>query len=241
VIGVNTAIFSPSGGSVGIGFAIPASTAQDVISSLKQNGAVTRGWLGVQIQPVTDDLAESLNLKAKKGAVVADVTTNSPALKAGIKNGDTILELDGKTVDDPRDLARKVALVKPGKPVDMLIVRDGVEKTIKVEIGTMPNDPKMASAEPKSPEKTSLDALGLKLETAEDGAGVKVAEVKPGSPADDRGIKAGDVILEVAGTEVQAPSDVRQALSTVKTGKKVLMLVRSQDGQRFVAIPVGKG
>ena len=145
VVGINTAIFSPSGGSVGIGFAIPASTAQNVIESLKENGKVTRGWLGVQIQPVTEDIAESLGLKDAKGAIVADVTEDSPALAAGVKQGDTILKIDGKDVSDSRDLSRKVAGIKPGDAVPLTVVRDGKTMDLEVKIGTMPDDPKMAS------------------------------------------------------------------------------------------------
>jgi serine protease Do len=243
VVGINTAIYSPSGGSVGIGFAIPASTAQDVIASLKDNGAVTRGWLGVQIQPVSDDLAESLGLSSKKGALVADVTDKSPALAAGIKTGDTIVKLGSEEVIDARDLAKKVARYSPGKTVDLTVVRDGKTMNVPVEIGKMPGDDKVASTGGNSEQQhTDLTGLGMVLAPAEDGAGVKVIEVKPDSPAQARGIKAGDVILEVAGSEVHDPADVKAALQGVKAGdKRVLMLVRSSNGQRFVALPVGQG
>ena len=243
VVGINTAIFSPSGGSVGIGFAIPASTAQNVIESLKENGKVTRGWLGVQIQPVTEDIAESLGLKDAKGAIVADVTEDSPALAAGVKQGDTILKIDGKEVSDSRDLSRKVAGIKPGDSVPLTIVRDGKTVDIEVKIGTMPDDPKMASKDGSSKEDTktvSLADLGLKVASAQDGAGVTVMEVAPDSAAADLGLKAGDTILEVAGTEVHAPSDVRAALKS-NDKKKVLMLVKTDEGQRFIALPTAKG
>ena len=243
VVGINTAIFSPSGGSVGIGFAIPASTAQNVIESLKDNGKVTRGWLGVQIQPVTADIAESLGLKDAKGAIVADVTEGSPALAAGVKQGDTILKIDGKDVADSRDLSRKVAGIKPGDAVPLTVVRDGKTMDIEVKIGTMPDDPKMASKDPGTKEDTktvSLADLGLKVASAQDGAGVTVMEVAPDSAAADLGLKAGDTILEVAGTEVHAPSDVRAALKA-NDKKKVLMLVKTDEGQRFIALPTAKG
>ncbi|MFL5260674.1 MAG: Do family serine endopeptidase [Hyphomicrobiales bacterium] len=241
VIGVNTAIFSPSGGSVGIGFAIPASTAQSVIESLKTNGTVTRGWLGVQIQPVTDEIAEGMNLTAKKGALVADVTEGSPALAAGIKTGDTILKVDGQDVSDPRDLAKKVARIAPGKSVPMTIVRDGKTMDVSVEIGKMPND-QMASAKPAEAAPTSMGQLGLKLAPAQDGAGVTVVDVAPDSPAAEKGIKSGDVILEIGGKEVHRPADVQQALSGMKKeNKRVVMLVRSGDSQRYVALPPNKG
>ncbi|MGQ0486020.1 MAG: Do family serine endopeptidase [Hyphomicrobiales bacterium] len=239
VIGINTAIFSPSGGSVGIGFAIPASTAQDVIASLKENGAVTRGWLGVQIQPVTEDIAEGLGLSEAKGAVVSGVTEDSPALQAGLKAGDTIVKLDGREVTDARDLARKVARIAPGKAVPVTIVRDGKTVELAVKIGVMPDDPKMAGTK-STDEKTSLTALGIELAPAPDGAGVQITGVTPGSPAADRGLKAGDVILEVAGREVNEPGDVKDALQD-GARKRVLMLVRSGDSQRFVALPMDRG
>jgi serine protease Do len=241
VVGINTAIYSPSGGSVGIGFAIPASTGQEVIASLKSNGKVVRGWLGVQIQPVTDDIAEGLNLSVKKGALVADVTDNSPALAAGIKTGDAILKMNGEDVADPRDLAKKVARFAPGKSVDLTIVRDGKTMDVSVEIGKMPANEQMANAQPAEPSHTDLASLGLRLAPAQDGQGVTVTDVAPDSPAADRGLRSGDVILEVAGKEVHDPADVRQALSGAKgAGKKVVMLVRSGDNQRFVALPLGK-
>jgi serine protease Do len=242
VIGVNTAIFSPSGGSVGIGFAIPASTAQSVIDSLKESGTVTRGWLGVQIQPVTADIAESLGLDEAKGAIVADVTEDSPALAAGIQEGDTILKIDGKDIADSRDLARKVAQIKPGQSVPVTLVRDGKTIDVSVKIGTMPSDPKLAAntGTKKTDENVSLGNLGIKVAPAQDGAGVVITDVDPDSPAGQRGLKAGDTILEVAGKEIHAPSDVRDALKE-SNKKRVLMLVKSGDGQRFIALPTSQG
>ena len=242
VVGINTAIFSPSGGSVGIGFAIPASTAENVIASLKESGTVTRGWLGVQIQPVTEDIAESLGLKEARGAIVADVTEASPALAGGIQQGDTILKVDGKDIKDSRDLARKVAQIKPGDSVPVTLVRDGKTMDLSVKIGTMPGEPKMASKEGAKGDdaSVSLADFGLKVAPAQDGAGVTVTDVAPGSPAAERGLKPGDTILEVAGTEVHAPADVRNALKA-NDKKRVLMLVKTEDGQRFVALPTAKG
>lgn len=246
VVGMNTAIFSPSGGSVGIGFAIPAAMTQDVVESLKNNGSVTRGWLGVQIQPVTDDVAESLKLTPDKGALVADVTDHSPALDAGIKTGDTILKVGDEAVDNPRDLARKVAKFKPGETVPMEIVRDGKTMTIDVKIGKMPGDKTADATTDKNagPANAKLPELGMRLATAEDGAGVKVVEVMPESAADDQGIRAGDVIVEAAGTQVNRPGDVREKLAQAVQEKKknILLLVRSGDNQRFVAVDInGKG
>lgn len=239
VIGVNTAIFSPSGGSVGIGFAIPASITQDVVASLKDNGRVTRGWLGVQIQPVTDEIAEGLGLKEAKGAIVSDVSEGSPALDAGFMAGDTILKADGADISDARELSRKIARVEPGKSIDVEIVRDGKPMTLSVKIGSMPDDPQMAG-KPSMAEPSNLGPLGLTLGPADDGEGVKIIEVKPGSLAEQRGLKAGDVILEVAGNEVNDAADVKDALKDA--GKsRVLMLVRSGENQRFLALPLAKG
>jgi serine protease Do len=242
VVGINTAIFSPSGGSVGIGFAIPASTAENVIASLKDTGTVTRGWLGVRIQPVTEEIAESLGLADAKGAIVSDVTEDSPALEAGIGQGDTILKVDGKDISDSRDLSRKVADLKPGQSVPVTVVRDGKTMDITVKIGTMPDEPQMAAKDSgkAEPSSLSLSDFGLKVAPAQDGAGVTVVEVTPGSAAAERGLKAGDVILEVAGTEVNQPSDVRDALKANKRSR-VLMLVKTEDGQRFLALPTAKG
>ena len=239
VVGINTAIFSPSGGSVGIGFAVPASTAENVITSLRENGTVTRGWLGVQIQPVTADIAESLGVDGGKGAIVADVTEDSPALKAGFKIGDVILKVDGKDVADARDLAKKVAQIAPGKSIPVTIVRDGKTMDLAVKIGTMPGEQKMASVV-QGGGASNLEGFGLKIAPADDGAGVKVTDVDPNGPAAEKGLKPGDVILEVAGQEVHGPADVKDALKAAGK-KRVLMLVRSGDTQRFIALPVGNG
>ncbi|MDE2445750.1 MAG: Do family serine endopeptidase [Alphaproteobacteria bacterium] len=240
VVGINTAIFSPSGGSVGIGFAIPASTAQGVIDSLKTNHKVTRGWLGVQIQPVTADLAESMGLVKAKGAIISDLTQGSPALKAGLKTGDTILKVDGTEILDARDLAKNIAHVTPGKTVQLAIIRGGKPMTVDVVLAAMPTDPTAPAAKVDVQKTGSLSSFGLEVTKADDGAGVKITKVDPKSSAADQGLKQGDVILEVAGTEVNDPTAASQALKSV-SGKKVLMLVRSADGQRYVALPTGNG
>jgi len=239
VVGVNTAIFSPSGGSVGIGFAIPASIAKQVIGEIRDNGQVTRGWLGVQIQPVTKDIAESLGLDKAQGAIVADVTDDSPALKAGLKTGDTILEVDGQAIDDPRDLARKVATIAPGKSVQLSVYRNGKQEKVAVEIGTMPGDEELAARSSEGDSESDRTRLGLELVPSEDGRGVQVASVMPNSPAAERGLRPGDVILEVGGIQVDDPGAVEAAMEKAAgDGQKgVLMLVRSGERQRFVAVP----
>ena len=239
VIGINTAIFSPSGGSVGIGFAIPASTAETIIDSLKGGGSVTRGWLGVQIQPVTSEIAESLGLATSTGAIVADVTEDSPAREAGLKVGDTILKVDGKDVADARDLAKRVARIKPETSVPVTIVRDGKTMDVAVKIGTMPESQRMASAE-GNPDASPLKDLGIQVAPAADGEGVTVTTVEPNSPAAEYGLKQGDVILEVAGQEVRGTADIRGALKSAGK-KRVLMLVRSGDTQRFLTLPANRG
>ncbi len=242
VVGVNTAIYSPSGGSVGIGFAIPASTVKDVVDSLKANGAVTRGWLGVRIQPVTEELAQGLGMDKPAGAIVTEVTEDSPALKAGLKQGDTILNVDGTEIKDARELSRKVAKVAPGKTVDIQIIRDGKPESVSVKIGAMPNDMTKvaAAAAPEKKMSGNVESLGLKVEPADDGAGVKVAEVAENSPAAERGINVGDIILEVAGKEVNSSADIDKALAE-DTNKRLLLLVKSGEGQRFVALPKKTG
>ena len=238
VIGVNTAIFSPSGGSVGIGFAIPAGLTQSVIDDLKDDGAVTRGWLGVQIQPVSQDIAESLGLTEAKGAIVADVTSGSPADKGGLQVGDTILKIDGETVDDPRDLALKISKINPGKNADISLWRDGKERQISLRIGSIPGH---EAASLKSGKPVSGDLLaekGLKLADSDDGGGAVVVDVKPGSAADKAGLRRGDVIKQAAGIEVVDAEDVAAALQdAAEQGQsRTLMLVKSRTGQRFVAL-----
>jgi len=243
VVGVNTAIFSPSGGSVGIGFAIASDVVKSVVQQLKDNGAVARGWLGVEIQQLTPDLADSLGVKKASGALVAKETVNSPAEKAGVKIGDVITAVNGDTVADPRSLARKIASLGPKKDADLTIWRGGAQQSVAVTLGEMPVDKQAmneapAKQEPEAP--TSMAKLGLKLEHArgQDG-GVSVVEVDPNSIAADRGIQSGDVILEAGGKPVNRPADIAQAIDAAKSSghKSVLLRVRSGDAVRFVALP----
>lgn len=240
VVGVNTAIFSPSGGSVGIGFAIPAHLAGKIVADLKDDGNVTRGWLGVVIQPVTKDIAESLGLDQASGVIVADVQAGSPANKAGLRSGDTILTLNGKKVTSPRDLARKVAAIKPGETPDLELIRDGKTMTKKVTIGVLPGKKKVAGTQMMEEEpKVSLASLGMALSPTQ-GEGVAVIDVDPAGPAAEKGLRPGDHILEVSGIEVQDPESVASAIQRAdrKGRKSVLLLVRSGENQRFVAIPL---
>jgi serine protease Do len=247
VIGVNTAIYSPSGGSVGIAFAIPADTVKSVVAQLKDKGSVTRGWIGVQIQPVTPEIADSLGLKKAGGALVAEPQKGSPAVKAGIEAGDVITAVDDKPVVDARDLARKIGGMAPNTSVKLAVFRGGAEKTFNVTLGELP-DAREARAETdqggaaRSKGRTEEPRLGLSLTPGGNEPGVVVAEVDPSGPAADFGLKAGDVILEVAGNAVKTPDELRKALGKARAEGKhsVLMRVKSEQGTRYVAIPLGR-
>lgn len=239
VIGVNTAIFSPSGGNVGIAFAIPADTAQEIVTDLIENGKVVRGWLGVQIQPITTDIAESLGLDEALGAIVTKPQTGSPADKAGIKAGDVILSVDGKSVKDPRELARVIAGYDPKSSVAISIWRDGAKQELTVNLGVLSNP---NSAKGKLKNKRNKVRVGLSLETAPNG-GVVVVEVEPDSPAEEKNILKGDVVKTVNGEEVNEPSDVSKIVGqAAKLGRKAALFQIERNGQSsFVAIPLKKG
>jgi serine protease Do len=251
VIGVNTAIFSPSGGSIGIAFAIPADTVRTVVSQLKDKGVVTRGWMGVQIQPVTDDIADSLGLKKSQGALVAEPQDTGPAAKAGIKSGDVITGVNDQPVKDARDLAKKISSMAPGSSVKLTVTRDGSERTVNVTLGEFPREQQSASRERGEDGRrgqTDVPRLGLTLAPADSvagagGEGVVVTEVQDGSPAAQTGFRTGDVILDVGGKSVKSPADVRSALGEAQSGGKrsVLMRVKSGNNTRFVAVPVNRG
>jgi serine protease Do len=250
VIGVNTAIFSPSGGSVGIAFAIPSDTVKSVVSQLKDHGAVTRGWIGIQIQPVTKDIADSLGLKKAEGALVAEPQAHSPAVKAGIEAGDVITAVNGKPVKDARDLAKKIGAMAPKTDVKLSVLHKGSEKTITLALGEMPNSDKAkaSASEDKGSGEIDLGKLGLTLAPASRVAGagdkgVVVTDVDSSGVAASHGFATGDVILEVAGKQVATPAEIRKAINEVRSdGKRtVLMRVKKGDNTRFVALPVGRG
>jgi serine protease Do len=247
VIGVNTAIYSPSGGSVGIGFAIPARTVETVVKDLMDDGKVVRGWIGVQIQPVTEDLAASLGLDEARGALITEPQPNSPAVKAGLEAGDAILAVNGEKIEDARELARTIAGYPPETTVDLEVWRDGKPVDLKVTLGQLPDDQQLAAATPSDKtEPTAMDDLGLKLAPASavgaGDAGVVVTELDPNGKAAEKGLQQGDVILEVAGQVVSSPADVASTLRTAAAeGRKaVLMRVKSGDNLRFLALPLDK-
>jgi serine protease Do len=253
VVGMNTAIFSPSGGNVGIAFAVPAALVKEVVQQLQEHGTVDRGWLGVVIQNVTDDIADSVGLKEPKGAMITKVSEDGPAAKQDVKAGDVIIEVNGETINDSRDLARKIAELHPNTDVKLSIMRYGEKHTVDMKLGTFPSGKKLASLEEEDKPEAGeeMKNLGLSLAPAVKipGAGeegVVITEVAPNSDAADKGLKAGDVILEVAGEIVSQPGDVakgvQKAIDKAKDKDKVnvLVKVKSGDQQRFVALSLKK-
>jgi serine protease Do len=244
VIGVNSMIFSPSGGNVGIAFAIPAATVSEVVAELKDDGSVTRGWLGVQIQPVTRDSADSLGIGEIDGALVADPQDDGPAEKAGIKAGDIITAVNGKAIKGPRELARVIAGYDPGAKVDVSLLRGGKERVISLELGKLGSQQANAADPDESkPEPATLAALGLAIGPNDGGDGVLVTGVDDDSEAGEKGIRAGDVIRSVNGDAVDSVKSVESRIAAAREDgrKAVLMQVESERGTRFVAVPFPRG
>jgi len=253
VIGINTAIFSPTGGSIGLGFAIPSSTAQPVVEQLKSHGRVERGLLGVQIQPVTDEIASSLSLGSTTGALVAQVEPNSAAAKAGVQSGDVIKSVDGKDIPTVRDLTRTIASFTPGSTVKLGVMRDGKDMTVSAKLGDYTNMSKQAKASDEDSGKgqdgkVSPGSFGFSLAPIspdmrqqlglkDDVKGALIASVQSGSPAEEQGLRAGDVIQQVGREPVDGPKDAAAKLKEAKDGKKpVLMKVYREGATRFVAV-----
>jgi len=293
VIGVNTAIVSPTGGNIGIAFAIPSETVQTVVAALRQNGHVTRGYLGVQIQPVTQEIQESLNLKTQEGALVGEVQPDLPADKAGIKSGDIIIDVDGTPIKNVRELQRKIAAFRPDSTVKIKVIRDGKEQTIDVKLAKLPDQQQAANDPRPNPQRTprrddsenrgdrmdrgefrrdrqsrqdrqdrmdrmdrddrpsretNLSQLGISVAPANEVAGagqqgIIVTDVDQSGPAGERGLRTGDVIIEIGGSNVNRTADLDDAIAKArKEGKSVILLrVKSQAGTRFVTLPVGRG
>lgn len=254
VIGINTAIFSPNGGSVGIGFAIPSNLAKGVIAQLRENGTVSRGWLGVQIQQVTPEIADSLGLGQPKGALVADVTANSPAARAKLAAGDVILALDGRPVDTIKDLTRMVADSKTGSTVKLDLLRRGKRETVSVTLDAMPDQPQVAAAT-QSPDRpgtaqtdsvlgltlSSIDASGRRRFGLSEGVeGVLVVGLE--DAADGVNLRPGDVITEVGNERVAAPAQIAAKVQEAREAGRgaVLLRVNRQGTEQFVAVPIKK-
>jgi serine protease Do len=252
VVGMNTAIFSPSGGSVGIGFAVPASTIKTIVDQLKTNGSVSRGWLGVQIQDFTPELASSVGMKDQKGAMVASVVDDSPAARAGFAQGDIVTALNGTPVADSKELTRQVGSLHAGQRATFSVLRNGERKTLTATIEKRDPD-RVASADnpSRSAEPNSLGmslmpinpALRQQFELGNDVNGVVVSAVDPDSEAASKGVNAGDVIKRVGQTNVRLPSDVARAVDDArKAGRdSVLMLLANEQGDRFVALRLAQG
>jgi serine protease Do len=255
VVGINTAIISPSGGSIGIGFAVPSKTASPIIEQLRNFGETRRGWLGVRIQQVTDDIAESLTIKPPRGALVAGVDDKGPAKPAGIEYGDVIVKFDGKDIKEMRDLPRVVADTPVGKDVEVVILRKGKEEKRTVKLGRLDDGEKQAALTPKKgsepQEKTvTQKLLGLDLANMSDGLrqrykikdsvkGVVITGVADNSNAADKRLSAGDTIVEVAQEPVATAADIQKRVDQLKKDgrKSALLLVANADGDvRFVAL-----
>ncbi len=260
VIGMNTAIFSPSGGSVGIGFAIPSTTVQRVVAELKNAGSVTRGWLGVKIQSLDDDYAQSMGLSNTNGALVNEVVDASPAFKAGFKGGDVVLKMDGQPIKDNRDLSRRVAALQVGQHSKFTVWRDNRESTISVTIAKRPGEEALVAsnddrdgapgAKPDGLGEAKVAALGMDLamitpamrsdlEMSKDATGMLITNIDPDSDAAERGLQPGDRIVKVGTNEVRSIADVNSAIATAKALKRpsVLLFVERGNNQK-VFIPV---
>jgi serine protease Do len=252
VVGVNSAILSPTGGSVGIGFAIPSNVVKTVSAQLEASGHVTRGYLGVASQPVTPQMARALHLSDGNGALVANVTSDGPAAKAGIQPGDVIQSLNGEKITSPHDLALDVAAVKPGDTAKLDILRNGDQQTVSVEVANMPNDATAnagGGAEQPAQGKVGIALAPLspdvrsKLDLPDGTKGAVVAQVQPGSPAEAAGIQAGDVIIGVGSNKVGSPEEAVKAIHAATKGKDGALALRIiRDGQAaFVAVTLNQG
>jgi len=248
VIGVNTAIFSPSGGSAGIAFAIPAKTVESVVSQLKSKGRVTRGWLGVQVQPVTPELADSLGLKEAKGALVSVPAPGSPAEKAGIRRGDVIVKIADEDIKDSRDLARKVAAAAPEKPVKIALERAGKRQILEVRLAELPDEAKPELPPHDLSQQTEIVSLGVNVVPGEDGKGgapkgLAVLDINPNGKGADAGLVQGDIILSANGADVLSPADLEAALKSARVSGKnhALALIQRGSAQIFLALPAGEG
>jgi serine protease Do len=259
VVGVNSAIFSPTGGSVGIGFSIPSNLVKDIIGQLKQYGAARRGWVGVSIQQITPEIAQGMGLPSSAGALISGVDNNGPAAKAGLKNGDVVLAFDSKPILDNRALPRIVADTPAGKTVNVQVLRDGKKQNVRLTVAKLQDQEKrkpqakLAQApQPKS--KSKVAQLGLSLAALDQDTrgqfkipgevrGVLVTDVDPDSAAADKNLRPGDVIVEVQNQAVRTPDDIAKKIEAdTKAGRKLEMLLVNRGGQMtFIALPLSGG
>lgn len=242
VVGINTAIFSPSGGSVGIAFAIPASAAEQVVRQLMANGRVERGWLGVQIQPVSAEIAESVGLNKAKGALIVD-PMNGPAAKAGIKAGNIVLSVNGTDVNDARDFARKIANIHPGDMVKLGVWRNGRQENVEVKLAAQPKDDSASALRSADAAKSdTVESYGLEVAPADDGRGVVITDMDSDSEAAEKGLRPGDIILSVNNKDIKTPKDLQAGLAeAAKRGRAaVLLRIESQGIGYFITLSVQK-
>ena len=235
VVGMNTAIFSPSGGNIGIGFAVPSKMVQHIVAQLRDHGSVQRGWLGVSLQPMDQDLATAMRAADAKGALVSAVEPDSPAAKAGLRAGDVITAIDGRAINTPRDLAAGVADVAPGRSATLAVLRDGTAMERRVEVGTNPANVAAAG----KPGQAAQPSLGIGLAPRREG-GVEITRVEPGSVAAERGLRQGDVVLRAGERDAANPQDVVDAVKTAReAGRPSIALQVERDGaRRFIALPL---
>jgi serine protease Do len=247
VVGVNTAIYSPTGGSIGIAFSIPASIAKPVVSQLKERGYVERGWIGVQIQPVTKAIADSLGMSEAAGALISATDPGGPAAKAGLKAGDVVTAINGSAVKDSRDLARKIAAAPPSTTVKVEYRRDGKTQTASVTLGQLRDPTARRPATSQGPDHgDQTSKLGIAVAPASRVMGIgeqglAVLRVDPGRRAAEAGLVPGDVILRIGSREMQSPQDLVSALDEASKQNKqhALALIRRNDRELFIALPVG--
>jgi serine protease Do len=240
-VGINTAIFSPTGGSVGIGFAIPIAMAKEVLPQLKERGTVTRGWLGVAIQPVTPELARTFGLKQPEGALVSDVIDGSPAESAGVQQGDVIVEFDGKPVKSSAELPHIVAGTGVGKEVTMKVMRDGAEVPLRVKVGELKDEQVAAAVSSSTRSRLGIEVHQLTPEISrrfgiKDSKGVVITRVEPDSPGEEAGLRMGDLILEINRTKVDTVSQVRRTLEKTRSDEPMVMLVKRNGMTRYVVV-----
>jgi len=240
-VGINTAIFSPTGGSVGIGFAIPIDMAKEVLPQLKDRGSVTRGWLGVAIQQMTPDLAKTFGLKQADGALVSDVVEGSPAEKAGLKQGDVIVEFDGRKVKSSTELPQIVGATPVGKEVVLKVVRDGTELPLQVKVGELKDEQLAAMVPSSTKSKLGIEVQQLTPELSrkfglKDDKGVVITGVEPDSPGEEAGLRPGDLLLEVNRSKVGTVNQVKKALEKARADEPAVLLVRRNGGTRYFVV-----